>query len=103
MQKTVDFLSQKADLIGLLLTIIGTLFLTYSVGDLPRGGTTSGYSFAYVLHPTLIKYGLLLIIFGFVAQLFDSLVNRHIFDRTKAFSLCVIAIILITIFFTVFL
>ena len=102
MKKTVDFLSQKADLIGLLLTIIGTLFLTYSVGDLPRGGDTAGYSFAYVLHPALIKYGLLLIIFGFVAQLFDSLVNRHKLDRTNAFSLCAFAISIITVF-TVFL
>ena len=62
--------------IGLIANVIGTILLAFSIGKIPNGfgGTTTDddgkeFHFAYVVHPSLFKFGLSLIVLGFILQL----------------------------------
>lgn len=62
--------------IGLTLNIIGTLLIAFAFGKFPKGfgGTTSGddgkeYNFTYIVHPLWFKFGVGILLFGFLIQL----------------------------------
>lgn len=88
-KKLGEILAKWGDVVGLVFTTVGSLFIALATGEIPcRGSTTCGgvvYKFAYVIHPFIFKIGLFLIIFGLIFQLFDSLSSRHKIGRQKAF------------------
>lgn len=62
--------------IGLVLNIAGTLLVAFAFGKFPKefGGSTTGddgkeYHFSYLIHPRWFKYGVGIILTGFLAQL----------------------------------
>jgi hypothetical protein len=62
--------------IGIALNIIGTLLIAFAFGKFPKefGGSTTGtdgkeYPFSYLLHPLWFKFGVGILILGFILQL----------------------------------
>ncbi len=91
-------LLDKADIIGQLLAIFGTLSGTVGIGAIGFGGTTNGLSFAYVAHPKLLKLGLILVVAGFIFQFLDSLIVRHNVQRREAvYWACILGAILLSV------
>jgi len=65
--------------IGLLVNLAGSVLLVISIGKFPKefGGSTTGedgkpYHFAYFLHPRMLKFGLCLLVLGFLFQIVGS-------------------------------
>lgn len=61
---------------GLLVNMLGSIFVVISIGKFPKGfgGSTTDddgneYHFAYVTRPSLLKWGLILMIIGFFLQI----------------------------------
>ena len=62
--------------IGITLNILGTLLIALAFGKFPKefGGSTTGtdgkeYPFSYLLHPTWFKFGVGILLLGFIFQL----------------------------------
>lgn len=62
--------------IGLILNVIGTLFIAFSMGRFPKefGGSTVGsdgkeYHFVYLTHPYWFNLGIMPIVIGFLLQI----------------------------------
>lgn len=70
--------------LGLLINFIGSLLITFSVGQIGKdrwdGGYTTlangkSYSLAYITRPKLLKFGLIMLTFGFILQIIPSFIN----------------------------
>jgi len=58
-------------ILGLLLNIIGSLFIVFSLGEAP-GIKMSGKAPATFVRPKLVKAGIILLIVGFLCMLINA-------------------------------
>lgn len=96
LDKLERLVGEYSDTIYLILLVGGSLLMAFGVGDLPRGGTTNGYSFAYLKHPFLLQVGLVATVVGFVGQLWENLSKTHgVHKKYLSWPLAIIFILLL--------
>ena len=76
-KKIFDFLNTNK---GLILNLIGTILVLVSIGKIPCVGSTECagkvYKFAYILHPFLLRLGLIIMVIGFIFQFHNKSNNQ---------------------------
>ncbi len=64
-------------IVGTFLNLVGTILVIIAIGDIPcTSSTTCGdvtYKIAYIVHPLLLKIGLISIVFGFSLILYKKI------------------------------
>ena len=82
----------KNKVIGLILDILGSILIALSIGKIPcTSSSTCGgitYKMAYIIHPDFLKFGLIILIVGFIFQLFEKDIKKK--NQEKGIYACLI-------------